>query len=84
MTTDDMNEADLFADLPPLTDSELGALRQRLAIRADSAGVLDVAYRTIDTPVGTRAAGRHSGRPGQGRLQARGTRRRRWPPWPTT
>jgi methylated-DNA-[protein]-cysteine S-methyltransferase len=53
MTTDSRNGADLFADLPPITDSELRALRDRLVVRANSAGLLDVAYRTIDTPVGT-------------------------------
>jgi len=53
MTTDNTSEAHLFADLPPITDSELGALRERLAVRADSAGLLDVAYRTVDSPVGT-------------------------------
>jgi len=38
---------------PPVTEAELRALRDRLAERADAAGLLDVAYRTIDTPVGT-------------------------------
>src|ERR1700760_3427293 len=33
--------------------SALARLHQRLERDADSAGVLDVAYRTIDTPVGT-------------------------------
>jgi methylated-DNA-[protein]-cysteine S-methyltransferase len=37
----------------PVTDTELRVLRDRLAERADAAGLLDVAYRTIDTPVGT-------------------------------
>jgi methylated-DNA-[protein]-cysteine S-methyltransferase len=53
MTPDSSNEADLFADLPSITDGELRALRDRLALRADEAGLVDVAYRTIDTPVGT-------------------------------
>jgi methylated-DNA-[protein]-cysteine S-methyltransferase len=53
MTTDNRNASDLFVDPPPITDSELCALRERLAVRANSAGLLDVAYRTIDTPVGT-------------------------------
>lgn len=42
--------------LAPLrrTDEELMArLRDRLASRADADGLLDVAYRTLDTPVGT-------------------------------
>ena len=38
---------------PPVTEAELRALRDRLAERADAAGLLDVAYRAIDTPVGT-------------------------------
>ena len=38
---------------PPVTEVELRALRDRLAERADAAGLLDVAYRTIDTPLGT-------------------------------
>lgn len=32
---------------------ELGALRMRLADRAEQAGLLDIAYRTIDSPLGT-------------------------------
>lgn len=32
---------------------ELSALRDRLAAAADEAGILDVAYTTVDTPVGT-------------------------------
>jgi methylated-DNA-[protein]-cysteine S-methyltransferase len=35
------------------TDADLARLHARLAARADAAGLLDVAYRTIDTPVGT-------------------------------
>ncbi len=53
MTTDKTNEADLLGDLAPVTDTDLRALRDRLAVRAESAGLLDVAYRTVDTPVGT-------------------------------
>ncbi len=33
-------------------DEGLGALRARLARRAEDAGLLDVAYRTVDSPVG--------------------------------
>jgi methylated-DNA-[protein]-cysteine S-methyltransferase len=36
----------------PVSDDDLAALHARLTQRADAAGVLDVAYRTIDTPVG--------------------------------
>lgn len=51
-----ITEADLAAlrdRLPAVTEAELAALRGRLAERADAEGVLDVAYRTLDTPVGT-------------------------------
>lgn len=43
---------DLLAALPAITEEELRALHHRLADSADAAGVLDVAYRTLDTPVG--------------------------------
>ena len=36
----------------PVADDHLTALRARLADAADADGVLDVAYRTMDTPVG--------------------------------
>jgi methylated-DNA-[protein]-cysteine S-methyltransferase len=36
----------------PVADDDLGALHRRLEQDAQSAGVLDVAYRTVDTPVG--------------------------------
>jgi methylated-DNA-[protein]-cysteine S-methyltransferase len=36
----------------PVSEDDLLALHQRLTQRADASGVLDVAYRTIDTPVG--------------------------------
>ena len=52
----DITEADLAAlrdRLPAVTEADLAALRDRLAARADAEGVLDVAYRTLDTPVGT-------------------------------
>jgi methylated-DNA-[protein]-cysteine S-methyltransferase len=38
---------------PAATRSELDALRARLADRAEQAGLLDVAYRTVDSPLGT-------------------------------
>ena len=53
MTINNRDEAEMFGDLLPIDDTHLGALRERLAVDAESAGVLDVAYRTIDTPVGT-------------------------------
>lgn len=37
----------------PPTSDELAALHTRLAAKAEAAGLLDVAYRTLDTPVGT-------------------------------
>jgi methylated-DNA-[protein]-cysteine S-methyltransferase len=47
------HESDLAAGLPAVTDAELAALHDRLVRDAGAAGVLDVAYRTLDTPVGT-------------------------------
>lgn len=48
----DTFDVDTFDELPSIEEAELVTLRRRLALAADSAGVLDVAYRTIDTPVG--------------------------------
>lgn len=51
MNTDD----DLFRELAqayPTPPEHLAALRDRLAAAAHTAGVLDVAYRTVDSPVG--------------------------------
>jgi methylated-DNA-[protein]-cysteine S-methyltransferase len=39
--------------LPAVTEAELAALHDRLTARAAADGVLDIAYRTLDTPVGT-------------------------------
>ena len=51
------NGADLFRPGPPSIDrdidSDLAALHARLVVQAESAGLLDVAYRTVDSPVGT-------------------------------
>jgi methylated-DNA-[protein]-cysteine S-methyltransferase len=44
---------DMATLLPAPTASEVDALRARLADRAEQAGLLDVAYRTVDSPVGT-------------------------------
>jgi methylated-DNA-[protein]-cysteine S-methyltransferase len=38
--------------LPTVTAGELAALHERLAARAGEDGLLDVAYRTLDTPIG--------------------------------
>lgn len=46
MTTD-------LSDHLPLDGAELDQLRHRLAAAAADAGLLDVAYRTVDSPVGT-------------------------------
>jgi methylated-DNA-[protein]-cysteine S-methyltransferase len=37
----------------PVDDADLARLRRRLAAAAADAGVLDVAFRTVDTPVGS-------------------------------
>jgi methylated-DNA-[protein]-cysteine S-methyltransferase len=47
------HEADLLQALPAITEADLAALHHRLAERAEADGLLDVAYRTLDTPVGT-------------------------------
>ncbi|CAN5424780.1 methylated-DNA--[protein]-cysteine S-methyltransferase [soil metagenome] len=52
MSTDlDPEARDLLATAGP-TDLDLVRLHERLVAAADDAGVLDVAYTTIDTPVG--------------------------------
>jgi methylated-DNA-[protein]-cysteine S-methyltransferase len=38
--------------IPPVSTSDLAWLHQRLTIDAESADLLDVAYRIVDTPVG--------------------------------
>jgi len=43
----------LFAALPEVDEEAQRRLHARLAAAADEAGILDVAYRVIDTPVGT-------------------------------
>jgi methylated-DNA-[protein]-cysteine S-methyltransferase len=45
-------DADLTALHAP-TRADLAVLHTRLTLRAEAAGLLDVAYRTLDTPVGT-------------------------------
>jgi methylated-DNA-[protein]-cysteine S-methyltransferase len=44
---------ELFAALPEADEAAQRRLHARLAAEAASAGLLDVAYRTLDTPVGT-------------------------------
>jgi methylated-DNA-[protein]-cysteine S-methyltransferase len=53
MTRNETDAPDLLAALPPVTPEHLAALHDRLAVRAQEEGVLDVAYRTLDTPVGS-------------------------------
>jgi methylated-DNA-[protein]-cysteine S-methyltransferase len=52
MTTAPDEATDLFADLAPVDDATLAALHARLVTSAADAGILDVAYCTVDTPVG--------------------------------
>jgi methylated-DNA-[protein]-cysteine S-methyltransferase len=47
----DRDFAELFGSPPG--DDEMASLYARLAAQADEDGLLDVAYRTLDTPVGT-------------------------------
>lgn len=54
MTTNGRDDlANLFGTGVPPTDDELAALHVRLTAGAEARGLLDVAYRTLDTPVGT-------------------------------
>jgi methylated-DNA-[protein]-cysteine S-methyltransferase len=46
-------DGDLFAALPEIDRRTRGRLHDRLAAAADQAGILDVAYRTVDSPVGS-------------------------------
>lgn len=56
-TTDPMNESmnadELFGSLPTRDAETLRRLHARLEQHSQDAGILDVAYRTIDTPVGS-------------------------------
>ena len=45
-------DGDLFAALPEIDDDALRRLHARLVAAAGGAGILDVAYRTVDTPLG--------------------------------
>jgi methylated-DNA-[protein]-cysteine S-methyltransferase len=55
MTThDDVNDSTgIMQALTEVSESTLLRLRERLARSADNEGTLDVAYRTIDSPLGT-------------------------------
>ncbi len=52
-TTSEQEDRDLFASLPEIDARELSQLHDRLAAGAEEQGILDVAYHTVDTPVGT-------------------------------
>jgi methylated-DNA-[protein]-cysteine S-methyltransferase len=47
------DDGDLFATLPDVDDDAQRRLHARLAAAAAEAGILDIAFRTVDTPVGT-------------------------------
>lgn len=54
MTSQDSDDLSaLFGAAISPTDPSLAALRARLTAEAEATGLLDVAYRTLDTPVGT-------------------------------
>jgi methylated-DNA-[protein]-cysteine S-methyltransferase len=52
-THDESGARNLLQALPEVTEADLRALHDRLADSSDAEGVLDVAYRTLGTPVGT-------------------------------
>lgn len=56
MSTETRPEREIVAELtsaiPAATDDEADELRARLARRADQEGLLDIAYRTVDSPIG--------------------------------
>jgi methylated-DNA-[protein]-cysteine S-methyltransferase len=53
MSARNTGAAELFAALPEADEAAQRRLHARLAAAAAAAGILDVAYRTVDTPVGT-------------------------------
>lgn len=52
-TSPDADGERLFATLPAHDDAAIARLHSRLTAEARDAGLLDVAYRTLDTPVGS-------------------------------
>jgi methylated-DNA-[protein]-cysteine S-methyltransferase len=54
MTTHEPHEPerDIFAALPAIDDAAMRRLRDRLVREAEASGLIDVAYRTVDSPVG--------------------------------
>jgi methylated-DNA-[protein]-cysteine S-methyltransferase len=53
MNASDPETGRLFAALPRYDDGALTRLEERLVAQAEEAGILDVAYRTLDTPAGS-------------------------------
>jgi methylated-DNA-[protein]-cysteine S-methyltransferase len=53
MTIEEPHRDSAAAFGPPPTEEELTTLYARLITQAEDEGLLDVAYRTLDTPVGT-------------------------------
>jgi methylated-DNA-[protein]-cysteine S-methyltransferase len=53
MATMEPEAQDLFGSLPEQDEQVTARLHARLAAAAAADGILDVAYRTVDTPVGT-------------------------------
>ncbi len=53
MTTDTTAAADLFDQMPVSDPDTAARLHRRLELAARAAGLLDIAYRTVDSPVGT-------------------------------
>lgn len=51
--TTEPSTGELFADLSDVDTTTRRRLHERLVAAAETEGVLDVAYRTVDTPVGT-------------------------------
>ena len=69
-----MNADDLARDLArafPDAPGELRRLHDRLAASAERDGILDVAYRTVDSPVGPLLLAATKAGPGPGRLRQR-------------
>lgn len=52
ITNQEPEAAGLLETLPGVTEAQLRTLHEKLAASAAAEGVLDVAYRTLDTPVG--------------------------------
>ena len=52
MTASDPRAAELFAALPEVDDEAQARLHARLVTAARDEGVLDITYRTVDSPVG--------------------------------